>query len=80
MVSQTALIFFENFLENLNLFPTFPVLLNRREEGQMKNIIKWFVLLVHKDMQDFEMNEDTDCSVRKQIMNRTNREKEGERL
>ena len=27
----------------------------------MKNIIKWFVLLVHKDMQDFEMNEDTDC-------------------
>lgn len=46
----------------------------------MKNIIKWFVLLVHKDMQDFEMNEDTDCSVRKQIMNRTNRKKEGERL
>ena len=56
------------------------VLLNRREEGQMKNIIKWFVLLMHKDMQNFEMNEDTDCSVRKQIMNRTNRKKEGERL
>ena len=37
----------------------------------MKNIIKWFVLLMHKDMQNFEMNEDTDCSVRKQIMNRT---------
>ena len=41
----------------------------------MKNIIKWFVLLMHKDMQNFEMNEDTDCSVRKQIMNRTNRKK-----
>lgn len=27
----------------------------------MKNIIKWFVLLMHKDMQNFEMNEDTDC-------------------
>ena len=25
----------------------------------MKNIIKWFVLLMHKDMQNFEMNEDT---------------------
>ena len=46
----------------------------------MKNIIKWFVLLMHKDMQNFEMNEDTDCSVRKQIMNSTNRNKEGERL
>lgn len=22
----------------------------------MKNIIKWFVLLMHKDMQNFEMN------------------------
>ena len=22
----------------------------------MKNIIKWFVLLVHKDMQNFEMD------------------------
>ena len=31
-------------------------------------------------MQDFEMSEDTDCSVRKQIMNRINRKKEGERL
>lgn len=30
---------------------------------------------MHKDMQNFEMNEDTDCSVRKQIMNRTNRKK-----
>ena len=35
---------------------------------------------MHKDMQNFEMNEDTDCSVSKQIMNRTNRKKEGERL
>lgn len=33
-----------------------------------------------EQMQNFEMNEDTDCSVRKQIMNRTNRKKEGERL
>lgn len=46
----------------------------------MKNIIKWFVLLMHKDMQNFEMNEDTDCSVRKQIISRTNHKKEGERL
>ena len=35
---------------------------------------------MHKDMRNFEMNEDTDCPVRKQIMNRTNRKKEGERL
>ena len=77
VVSQTALIFFEKFK---SFFPIPPVLLNRREEEQIKNIIKWFVLLMHKDMQNFEMNEDTDCSVRKQIMNRTNRKKEGERL
>lgn len=77
VVSQTALIFFEKFK---SFFPILPVLLSRREEEQMKNIIKWFVLLMHKDMQNFEMNEDTDCSVRKQIMNRTNRKKEGERL
>ena len=56
VVSQTALIFFEKFK---SFFPIPPVLLNRREEEQMKNIIKWFVLLMHKDMQNFEMNEDT---------------------
>lgn len=35
--------------------------------------------LTEKELNIF-INEDTDCSVRKQIMNRTNRKKEGERL
>lgn len=44
-------------------------------------VIKQSTLLCrYPDLRTFEMNEDTDCSVRKQIMNRTNRKKEGERL
>ena len=33
----------------------------------MKNIIKWFVLLLHKDMQTFEMDGNTSKSVYRQI-------------
>lgn len=38
----------------------------------MKNIIKWFVMLIHKDMKDFKMDERTDESVKKKIMEKTN--------
>ena len=40
----------------------------------MKNIIRWFVLLLHKDMQSFEMDEDTSKSVHKKIMERTGKD------
>lgn len=43
--------------------------------------LKFNACVVFPDVQSEEVtNEDTDCSVRKQIMNRTNRKKEGERL
>ncbi len=37
----------------------------------MKNIIKWFALLLHKDMQNFEMDGDTNKSLYRQIMKQT---------
>lgn len=37
----------------------------------MKNIIRWFVLLLHKDMQDFEMDGATSRTIYKQIMKQT---------
>lgn len=37
----------------------------------MKNIIRWFVLLLHKDMQYFEMDEDTEKSIYRQIIKKT---------
>lgn len=39
----------------------------------MKNIIRWFVLLIHRDMQNFEMDEATNKTVYRQIMKRTKR-------
>lgn len=36
--------------------------------------------LMENQILVLSIDEDTDCSVRKQIMNRTNRKKEGERL
>ncbi len=39
----------------------------------MKNIIRWFVLLIHRDMQSFEMDEATNKTVCRQIMKRTKR-------
>lgn len=37
----------------------------------MKNIIQWFVLLLHRDMQNFEMDGDTNRVVYNEIMNHT---------
>lgn len=37
----------------------------------MKNIIRWFVLLLHKDMQNFEMDEATSTMIYRQIMKQT---------
>lgn len=42
----------------------------------MKNIIKWFVLLIYKDMQNFKMDESTNQSIYKQIMEKTKTEEE----
>lgn len=39
----------------------------------MKNIIRWFVLLIHWDMQGFEMDEDTNKAVYSQILKRAKR-------
>lgn len=40
----------------------------------MKNIIRWFVLLLHKDMQSFEMDEDTSKSVHRKIMEKAGKD------
>lgn len=40
----------------------------------MKNVIKWFVLLMHKDMQNFEMDEKTNKSIYKQIMDKVTKD------
>lgn len=40
----------------------------------MKNVIKWFVLLMHKDMQNFEMDEKTNKSICKQIMDKVKKD------
>lgn len=37
----------------------------------MKNIIRWFVLLLHKDMQNFEMDGATSIMIYRQIMKQT---------
>lgn len=37
----------------------------------MKNIIRWFVLLLHKDMQNFEMDGATSKTIYGQIMKQT---------
>lgn len=34
----------------------------------MKKIIKWFVMLIHKDMQNFEMDSKTSKTVYNKIM------------
>ncbi len=41
----------------------------------MKNIMKWFALLLHKDMQDFEMDGDTSKSIYKKIIKQTGKNK-----
>lgn len=37
----------------------------------MKNVIRWFVLLLHKDMQNFEMDETISQTIYRQIMKQT---------
>lgn len=40
------------------------------------NFIKWFVLLMRKDMQNFEMDENTNKSIYKQIMEKVKKMEE----
>ena len=40
----------------------------------VKNIIRWFVLLLRKDMQSFEMDEATNKTIHRQIMRRTGKD------
>lgn len=47
--------------------------ITERGEDAMKNIIRWFVLLIHRDMQGFEMDEDTNKAVYSQILKRAKR-------
>lgn len=40
----------------------------------VKNIIRWLVFLLRKDMQSFEMDEDTSKSIQRQIMKQTGKD------
>lgn len=40
------------------------------------NFIRWFVLLMRKDMQNFEMDEKTNKSIYKQIMKKVKKTEE----
>ena len=42
----------------------------------MQKIIKWVVLLIYKDMQNFEMDESIDQLIHKQIINLSIKDKE----
>lgn len=47
-----------------------------RGENRMQKIIRWFVLLIYKDMQNFEMDESIDQLIHKQIINLSITDKE----
>lgn len=47
-----------------------------RGENRMQKIIRWFVLLIYKDMQNFEMDEGIDQLIHKQIINLSITDKE----
>lgn len=47
-----------------------------RGENRMQKVIRWFVLLIYKDMQNFEMNESIDQLIHKQIINLSIKDKE----
>ncbi len=38
-----------------------------RGESRMKKIIKWFVMLIHKDMKNCVMDEETDQFIQKKL-------------
>lgn len=44
----------------------------------MKNIIRWFVLLLHKDMQNFEMDGTTSQTIYRQIMKQAENNRKNE--
>lgn len=44
----------------------------------MKNIIRWIVLLLHKDMQNFEMDGATSQTIYRQIMKQTENDSKNE--
>lgn len=43
-------------------------------KDMVKNIIRWLVFLLRKDMQSFEMDEDTSKSIQRQIMKQTGKD------
>jgi hypothetical protein len=51
----------------LFFFPIPLVLQYRREEKSMMDFIKWFAALMHKDMQDYRMDKNTDISIYRKI-------------
>ena len=67
-------------LKNFHFFKSFFMLclshLIERGENRMQKIIKWFVLLIYKDMQNFKMDESIDQLIHKQIINLSITEKE----
>lgn len=68
------------FLTNFHFFKSFFELrlshLIERDENRMQKVIRWFVLLIYKDMQNFEMNESIDQLIHKQIINLSITDKE----
>lgn len=73
-------IYFQKDLKNFHFFKSFFELrlshFIERGENRMQKIIKWFVLLIYKDMQNFKMDESIDQSIHKQIINLSIKDKE----
>ena len=42
-----------------------------RGENKMKNIIKWFVILIHKDMKNYVMDKETDQLIQKKLKDKS---------
>lgn len=59
------------FLKKIHFFKSFFELrlshLIERGENRMKSIIKWFVILIHKDMKNYVMDEQTDQLIQKEL-------------
>lgn len=59
------------FLKKFHFFKSFFELslshLIERGENRMKSIIKWFVILIHKDMKNYVMDEQTDQLIQKEL-------------
>lgn len=73
-------IYFQKDLKNFHFFKSFFELrlshFIERGENMMQKVIRWFVLLIYKDMQNFEMDESIDQLIHKQIINLSIKDKE----